>query len=133
MSLPRTCPRCGGEYPSGNYFEHKQLPNHIERSKAYSKRWGADRRRTISRETIVQMFDDGTKRGDIADTLGVSRQWVSQVLIAAGQRSPKKPRVLGNCFICSVNYEDWGVHHASDDHRLTSEMLIERLEEISHD
>jgi DNA-directed RNA polymerase specialized sigma subunit len=124
----RTCPRCGESYPSNTYAEHRLTPSHVAA--------------VVTRKTIPKVSDlseswaaleaAGTSRTEIAREAGVSRQYVSQVLLASGRRAHKPKQKTHPCFTCNEHYTTtWSEHQQEDEHQLRAKMLIERLETLS--
>jgi hypothetical protein len=124
----RTCPRCGGVYPANTYVEHRLTPIH----KAWATAHKMVPKTSDRSESWAALEAAGTSRSEIAREAGVSRQYVSQVLLASGRRAHRHKRKAHPCFTCNEHYTTtWSEHQQENEHQLRAKMLIERLETLS--
>ena len=129
MSLPRKrhCVRCHLVYDQGDYATHRLDPLHL----AAVAQQQAERGDVLTEqsERWADLERQGVSRAAIALSSGVSRQYVSQVLLRSGRRAyRKKP----HCFICNDTYfTPWGEHQGEFEHIERSKLLVERLEWLS--
>lgn len=126
MSSPRkrTCTHCHLTYDATTYSVHRTDPIH---------RTALAARVVITEqsESWAALEAAGTPRTAIAAQVGVSRQYVSQVLLKSGRRA-YRTRKKALCFICDESYVNtWADHQAESEHQLRSQMLVERLEGLS--
>ena len=130
MSSPRRrpCKVCGFVYKSGTYTDHRFDP--IHRAALAGRRMQP--KETDQSESWATLEAAGTSRSDIAAQAGVSRQYVSQVLLRSGRRSHSNKAKRRSCFMCGESYfNPWSEHQTEEEHILRTKMLVERLETLS--
>lgn len=121
----RPCARCGGSYPANTYAEHRLTPIHVAAVATRVKHSDLS-------ESWAALEAAGTPRSAIAREAGVSRQYVSQVLLASGRRAHRSKKKVYPCFTCNETYSTtWSEHQQEDEHQIRAAMLIERLEALS--